>query len=345
MFLHSKISPSKSMKNSYLISVSAALIAVAFLGGGHAAAQAQSSRFEYRKVQPGLSVIADTKVSLSAATLPTATFGQAYSYDFKTLLTVSNETNPDTNQVAWGVEGTLPAWLSLNGATGVISGSPDSGANSLFTLRGSYKGHQFSQQFRLAVVYAPPKSCLELKHQNPAAESGWHTLTVGGESGSYYCDMASSGGGWTRVVLQYESTPVLWTGAVNGNSYSLTQKSIPVHTEVGFGKDGLATDVDFVEHQYSTSDIALKTVIGKKTGFSYQLHREINSFYDYHNPGGTIYANVIWNNTLTLNKTGVRGFNWSFSPQHSTAGARGYGYKGDYLEFYSELYGWSVWVR
>lgn len=92
-------------------------------------------------------------VSLAAATLPAATVGQAYSFDFKPLLNVSNEASPDRSLATWNVpSGTLPAGLSVNSATGVLSGTPSSAnAGASFTVQGSYKNNLGQQVYTIVV--------------------------------------------------------------------------------------------------------------------------------------------------------------------------------------------------
>lgn len=92
-------------------------------------------------------------VSLAAATLPAATVGQAYSFDFKPLLNVSNEASPDRSLATWNVlSGTLPAGLSVNSATGILSGTPSSAnAGASFTVQGSYKNNLGQQGYTIVV--------------------------------------------------------------------------------------------------------------------------------------------------------------------------------------------------
>ena len=92
-------------------------------------------------------------VSLAAATLPEATVGEAYSFDFKPLLNVSNEASPDRSLATWNVlSGTLPAGLSVNSVTGVLSGTPSSPtAGASFTVQSTYKNNQGQRVFTIVV--------------------------------------------------------------------------------------------------------------------------------------------------------------------------------------------------
>lgn len=115
-------------------------------------------------------------VSLASALLPQATKGQAYSYDFKPLLSVSNEATPDKAQATWSASGALPAGLSLNATTGVLSGTPTAmSAAADYTVTGTYKNNQGQQ------VYV---------------------ISVAGVSTSAVQLMSAGGGGFTCVVTE-----------------------------------------------------------------------------------------------------------------------------------------------
>lgn len=177
--------------------------------------------------------------------------------------------------------------------------------------------------------------------------SGMYRINVAAGPLDVFCDMDSDGGGWTRVVQQFEATPVTtWTGGVNGASYVLSAAQIPAHTQVGFGKDDLASDVDFVDWTYTTGDIEPPVlVVSPRTGLSYQVHRRANAYYSYHNPEEGMGLNGVWNNTLTFDRTGVRGLTWAFSPQQTVVGSRGYSYAGTVLDPSPQSFAWTVWVR
>lgn len=91
-------------------------------------------------------------VSLASATLPDGMVGKAFSFDFKTLLNVSNEANPDKNQATWSGSGTLPMGVTFNTITGVLSGSPSAVTpQSSYTVIGTYKNNQGQQVYTIRV--------------------------------------------------------------------------------------------------------------------------------------------------------------------------------------------------
>lgn len=91
-------------------------------------------------------------VSLASANVPTAMVGKAYSYDFKQLLAVSNETSPDKSLASWSGSGILPAGLSFSASTGVLSGTPTSFAGpSTYTVTTTYRGNSGTQAYTLRV--------------------------------------------------------------------------------------------------------------------------------------------------------------------------------------------------
>jgi alpha-tubulin suppressor-like RCC1 family protein len=86
-------------------------------------------------------------VTVSLAEAPAAieaTLGQPFSYDFSTLATASGGriSDPATvSDLVWTVgagSDSLPAWLSLNGSTGAVSGTPDVTGSASFEMVGSY---------------------------------------------------------------------------------------------------------------------------------------------------------------------------------------------------------------
>ena len=100
-----------------------------------ASAQTEPGSFEYRVPLKGLVVGGEASpeapapdpvaLLLRSATLESATVGQPYSFDFKSLLDLSGgNPTPPMSAVSWGASASLPSWLTLNPDTGVLSGTP-----------------------------------------------------------------------------------------------------------------------------------------------------------------------------------------------------------------------------
>lgn len=197
-------------------------------------------------------------------------------------------------------------------------------------------------------------SCRAVKQRVPKAASGVYEITVGGMPLKVLCDMESAGGGWTLVLAQYETNPVSWAGgvpvgfepALTGTSFALGASQLPPHTQVAFGKDDVATHVEYFDHPYSAGPIPVTTLTGRKTGLAFQLHRLPNNYYAGHDPeSGSTSSSARWNNTLAVDQIGVRySFHWAFSP-NAIQSNRGYGMSGQDLQGKSDSHAWTVWVR
>lgn len=102
-----------------------------------------------------LTATAFNPVSLQVASLPTGTRGQPYApFDLASLLTVSNELQPDKTQARWAIAGgTLPDGMTLNTDTGILSGTPTqtSSGNSI-TLAVTYKLNKAQRSYKLDVL-------------------------------------------------------------------------------------------------------------------------------------------------------------------------------------------------
>ena len=149
------------------------------------------------------------------------------------------------------------------------------------------------------------------------------------------------------VARQYELSPVTnWAGSVNGQSFALNQASIPAHTQTAFGKDMQATFVDYFNYSYTTGNIAKTTLTGLKSNAVYHLHRNTGQFYEYHNPDENVFTHAEWTNTLTLDRVGMRGFDWAFAPNNPDPLRRGYALNtGVTLETTGQAFAWTLWVR
>jgi hypothetical protein len=293
-------------------------------------------------------------VALNGMALPAGRVGAPYAeVNFHGLLQVSGDPGFSGAGVRWAIsQGTLPAGLALDGTTGRLAGTPTNVTTAQgqgFEISAVYKTKEGRQQYSVAVT-DEPGSCREQLARNPGASSGWYTLDADGAgpvpAQEYFCDMTSAGGGWTRVVRQFEQSPVTnWNGGVNGPSYALAQGAIPAHSQVAFGRDDSATDIDYGAGTYSATDIEVTSVTSPKTGRTYQMHRNSVGHYSDHNPEST-YADKAsaFSGTLTFDQVGGSMHTWAFSPSVSTPADRGYSYAGGRYG-QADAFAWSVWVR
>lgn len=308
--------------------------------------------------QPPVDSIA---VSLAGAALRKATVNQAYSESLRPYLVVTGDAAFDPAAARWRlVNGALPTGLALNSFTGQIAGTPSSvtQAGASFDIAATYKGKSAQQTYTLQVAKTSVASCKDYLQANPGAPSGWYTLDVDGTGPatpqSYYCDMTSDGGGWTRIVRQTEAEPVPnWNGGVNGQSYALSTAQIPPHTQTAFGKDEEATYIDYVDWTYSTGNIDPIEVSSSKSGARYLIYRSDSYYYNDHDPRTILVpspSNVFgtWINSLSLinkdSQLAHAASGWTFSPSNESPAQRGYRMQ---MIVWSgpESYAWTVWVR
>ena len=149
-------------------------------------------------------------VSLAAVTLPVATVGNAYTYDFKQLLSVSNEASPDKSLATWQGNGTLPTGLSFNTGTGVLSGTPSvlsTGAE--YTVTGTYKNNQGQQVYTIKVGEAMLEAV-------QVAAGTYHTCAVTTAGGLKCWGQDTYGQLGDDAALANKPTPVDVLGLTSG---------------------------------------------------------------------------------------------------------------------------------
>jgi hypothetical protein len=93
--------------------------------------------------------VANITVGLAAGTPPQAIVGTPYSYDLKSLLTVTGDSGYTPSTVTWSVvSSNLPAGLYLT-ADGFIGGTPTASGTGSITARASYKGVDGQQTYQV----------------------------------------------------------------------------------------------------------------------------------------------------------------------------------------------------
>jgi hypothetical protein len=91
-------------------------------------------------------------VALAAATPPQAIVGQAYTYDLKSLLSVTGDAGYSASNVTWTIDsGTLPAGLTL-GTSGVITGTPTAAGSGSIVARATYRGINGQQTYQVVTL-------------------------------------------------------------------------------------------------------------------------------------------------------------------------------------------------
>ncbi len=93
------------------------------------------------------------QVALGQVTLADAKVGTAYTYDFKPNLQVSGDASYTGFGVSWAVaSGSLPAGMTLNASTGVLSGTPTAAGTSAFSVSATYKTKAGQQGYQVVVA-------------------------------------------------------------------------------------------------------------------------------------------------------------------------------------------------
>lgn len=229
-------------------------------------------------------------------------------------------------------------------------------------LSGQYEFHQRVPGLKsnvddVVVDLSDASSCKELKNRSSSIPSGNYTITtVSGNDIAVYCDMDSYGGGWTLIVSQYELSPVAWNVGVSSSfvpsfsekvGFSLSSSQIPSHSEVAFGKDDEPAYVDYFDYTYTTGNLPVSLITGKKTGLNYQIYRDVNRYFAAHDPEDRQFNSPgsQWVNTLSIDLVGVlHSFSWAFTPRGTNPQTRGYAMSGEFQNS-REDFAWTVWVR
>ena len=260
----------------------------------------------------------------------------------------------------------LPAYLSLDPATGALTGGTLSEADfgpTTFEVIASDGVFSVSRTFDLLVQH--PGDCDDIKRAN-GAEAGYTVREVdpvgdGADVFQVLCDMDTWGGGWTLVTAQWEADPVDWAegrqadydaSLVTEASFALTGADLPSHDQLAFGRaesTGPGTFdaelMDYVAHTYAPSATYDTTVTGLATTLPYHMDRDPSSYHGAHDPDRVPGSDPAWNGTLAFDVVGVRDHTWAYSPNHPSAAQRGYNYGRSIRGGDSDSFAWAVWVR
>ena len=166
--------------------------------GGTGSIVARATYRDFNGEQRYEVVALDIKVVLASATPPGGTVGDAYSYNLGALLSVSGDSAYKPADVTWSVaSGTLPAGLTLNASTGLISGTPTAAGNAAFNVTATYRTKAGSQTYSLAIATMPAKSRWEQTTLD-FGSVGWNGAEET-RTAALYNDGGLAGTGWTTL--------------------------------------------------------------------------------------------------------------------------------------------------
>jgi hypothetical protein len=184
-------------------------------------------------------VVGAITVGLQTASLPDAKQGTAYSYDLKTLLTVSGDAAYSSSGVSWSVtSGALPAGLSI-GADGVITGSATAEGTFPFTVKAAYKTKSGMQGYQVVVgaitvalaAATPPGGIVGIAYNNGSGFDLKPSVNVNGD-GAY----AGTGAGvtWSVTGGALPAGMNLSTAGVIGGTPTTTAVSSTVQVQASY---------------------------------------------------------------------------------------------------------------
>ena len=171
-------------------------------------------------------------VSFPTQTLPQAEFGAVYSADLSATFKSIELSNAAT--ALWTVSPTLPAGLSLNAATGAITGTATEQVSDDYEFKAAWKSGasivaRSSQTIHLSVTPPPPTPGAPVLNSAVANLNGidlsWTAPTRTGDSAitDYYLEYSTDGGStWTRVVDEISTETVAnLIGLLDYTSYTV----------------------------------------------------------------------------------------------------------------------------
>jgi len=243
-------------------------------------------------------------ISLSPSTLPNPTVGTAYSQT----ISASGGTAPYTYSISTGA---LPAGLTLNSSTGVLSGTPTAGGSFSFTVKATDSNSATGTQAYTLTVSAPTitlsPSTLPAATQNTAYSQ---TLTASGGTPAYTY-MVASGSLPTGVTLSsggvLSGTPTVY------GTYSFTVTATDSSTGTGpySGSQAYTLSIAAATPTITTASVANGTV-----GVSYSQTISAsngNAPYTFSISAGSLPAGLNLSSSGVISGTPTAGGSYTFT--------------------------------
>ena len=206
-------------------------------------------------------------------------------------------------------------------------------------------------------IYA---SCKEILEAGKSTGNGVYTINNGSKDYNVYCDMNTDGGGWTLVVAAFEDYILYnWNEGIQSDyqpdlttrkSFALNSSELPTHSQMSYSavnSSDLKIGSEAFNFIYSTGNIQTQTIQSYTTLKNFDIHREVGNHYAHHDPDDNYRANTSpepWDNTLTIDESGIRGSNFAYSPNAPLPENVGYSYDG-VKSTTNELFAWAIWIR
>jgi hypothetical protein len=164
---------------------------------------------------------APSGLSVATKSLPTATIGRPY----ETTLESSGGTSP----VAWSVEsGSLPSGLSLDGESGVISGTPNTAGTSSVTLRAVDSAEPTAQiaEAKLRIVTLPESEPLKIatSELGTASQGGYYSAAITATGGTGPAEWSLTSGSLPAGVTLEDSNGVISGIPTEAGTFPVTIK-------------------------------------------------------------------------------------------------------------------------
>lgn len=196
-----------------------------------------SDYFVVVPVKGRVAMAANIGVTLNPYTLPSATLNQAYSFDFRPLLSITGDADYAGSGVTWTAGNTLPAGLQFK-PNGILEGTPTSAGTDTLLVRATYKTKFSEQTYSISALPLSIASVNGVRAWSDGSlAQSCNAYRVGDASHNYvgstgdglyriqpegqpamnvYCDMSTSGGGWMLAFVTSGSTNLVASGSAIG---------------------------------------------------------------------------------------------------------------------------------